>query len=58
MLFERTDDKRQIVLIEWTYTESYGGLEGEDGHDVLSSPRNPPRGERVAIKTVSQELAG
>jgi hypothetical protein len=24
-MFERTDGKRQIVLIEWKYTESYGG---------------------------------
>jgi len=24
--FERADGKRQIVLIEWKYTESYGGL--------------------------------
>jgi hypothetical protein len=25
VMFERTDGKRQIVLIEWKYTESYGG---------------------------------
>jgi len=25
VMFERTDKKRQIVLIEWKYTESYGG---------------------------------
>ncbi|PKO04994.1 MAG: hypothetical protein CVU41_14645 [Chloroflexi bacterium HGW-Chloroflexi-3] len=25
VLFERTDKKRQIALIEWKYTESYGG---------------------------------
>ncbi len=25
VLFERTDGKRQLVLIEWKYTESYGG---------------------------------
>lgn len=25
VLFEQTDGKRQIVLIEWKYTESYGG---------------------------------
>lgn len=25
VLFERTDGKRQAVLIEWKYTESYGG---------------------------------
>jgi hypothetical protein len=24
MMFERTDKKRQVVLIEWKYTESYG----------------------------------
>ncbi|RPJ87629.1 MAG: hypothetical protein EHM18_00140 [Acidobacteria bacterium] len=26
VMFERTDGRRQIVLIEWKYTESYGGL--------------------------------
>jgi hypothetical protein len=26
VMFERTDGKRQIVLIEWKYTESYGGV--------------------------------
>lgn len=25
MMFERKDGKRQVVLIEWKYTESYGG---------------------------------
>lgn len=25
VMFERTDGKRQVVLIEWKYTESYGG---------------------------------
>jgi hypothetical protein len=25
VMFERTDKKRQIVLVEWKYTESYGG---------------------------------
>jgi hypothetical protein len=25
VMFERTDGKRQMVLIEWKYTESYGG---------------------------------
>lgn len=25
VMFERTDKKRQVVLIEWKYTESYGG---------------------------------
>ncbi len=25
VMFERTDKKRQIILIEWKYTESYGG---------------------------------
>jgi hypothetical protein len=25
-MFERTDGKRQIGLIEWKYTESYGGM--------------------------------
>jgi len=25
VLFERTDGKREMVLIEWKYTESYGG---------------------------------
>jgi hypothetical protein len=25
VMFERTDGRRQIVLIEWKYTESYGG---------------------------------
>lgn len=25
VMFERTDNKRQVVLIEWKYTESYGG---------------------------------
>jgi hypothetical protein len=25
VMFERTDHKRQILLIEWKYTESYGG---------------------------------
>jgi hypothetical protein len=27
VMFERTDHKRQIVLIEWKYTESYGGTD-------------------------------
>ncbi len=27
VMFERTDKKRQIVLIEWKYTESYGGTD-------------------------------
>ena len=26
VMFEETDGKRQIVLIEWKYTESYGGI--------------------------------
>jgi len=26
VMFERTDGRKQIVLIEWKYTESYGGL--------------------------------
>jgi hypothetical protein len=26
VMFERTDKKKQIVLIEWKYTESYGGV--------------------------------
>lgn len=25
VMFDRTDEKRQVVLIEWKYTESYGG---------------------------------
>jgi len=25
VMFERNDEKRQVVLIEWKYTESYGG---------------------------------
>ncbi len=36
VMFERTDGKRHVVLIEWKYTESYGGAplqQAENGTD-------------------------
>ena len=43
VMFERTDKKRQIVLIEWKYTESYGGTNlkfAKSGTDRTSIYRN------------------